>query len=151
MNKQLARMYYDTSNPSTFSTLAKLQAAVREAKGKQPYPHVTQNWSHQQDAYTFHKPVRKRFSRNPYSVNNVLNLWESDLLDVQSLSRYNDNHKYLLTVIDVFSKFLHVVPLKNKTGPTVTLAFHSILHDTKYNKPYKQRPMVLRTDNENDF
>jgi hypothetical protein len=34
MNKQLARLYYDPRNPSAFSTLAKLQADVRKAKGK---------------------------------------------------------------------------------------------------------------------
>jgi hypothetical protein len=146
MNKKLARLYYDPSNPSAFSTLVKLQAAVREAKGKKPSPRVRQDWLHQQDAYTIYKPVRKRFSRNPYSVNNVMDVWESGLLDVQNLSRYNDNCKCLLSVIDVFSKFLHVLPLKNKTGPTVTSAFQSILQDTKYNKPCKRRCIVVRTD-----
>jgi hypothetical protein len=78
-------------------------------------------------------------------------VWESDLLDVQNLSRYNDNYKFLLTVIDGISKCLHVVSLKNKTGPTVTLAFQSILQDTKYNKPYKPRPVVLRKDKGREF
>jgi hypothetical protein len=77
-------------------------------------------------------------------------MWESDLLNVQNLSRYNDNYKFL-TVIDVFSKFLHVIPHKNKIGPTVTLAFQSILHDTKHNKPYKRHPIVLRTDKTKNF
>jgi hypothetical protein len=117
MDIKLARQYYDPSNPSAFSTLAKLQAAFREAKGKQPSPRVTQDWLHQQDAYTLHKPVTKRFFRNPYSVNNVMDVWEYDLLAVQNLSRYNDNYKFLLMVIDVFSKFLHVEPLKIKPAP----------------------------------
>jgi hypothetical protein len=143
MNKKLATLYYDPSNPSAFSTLAKLQAAVRGEKGKQPSPRVTQDWLHQQDAYTLNKPVRKRFSRNPYSVTNVMDVWETDLLDTQNLSKYNDNYKFLLTVTDVFSRFLHVVPLKNKTWPIVTSAFRSILKDTKYNKPYKRRPLVV--------
>jgi hypothetical protein len=43
MDKKLARLYYDPSNPSGFSTLAKLQAAVRKAKGKQTSPRVTLN------------------------------------------------------------------------------------------------------------
>jgi hypothetical protein len=150
MNKQLARLYYDPSNPSAFSALAKLQADARKAKGKQPSPRAKQNWLHQQDAYTLHKPVRKRFSRNPYSVNNVMDVWESDLLDVQNLSRYN-NYKFLLTVTDVFSKFLNVISLKNKTGPTVTSAFQSIFQDTNYDKPYKQSPIVLRTDKGKEF
>ena len=57
-----------------------------------------------QDAYTLHKPLRRRFPRNPYTVNN-LDVWVADLVDVQEFSKFNDNYKYLLTVIDVFSKF----------------------------------------------
>ena len=41
-----------------------------------------------------------------------MDVWESGLVDVQSLAKHNDGHRYLLTVIDVFSKFLHIVPLK---------------------------------------
>ena len=38
-----------------------------------------------------HRPERKRFPRNPYSVTNVMENWEYDLVDVQALGRYNDN------------------------------------------------------------
>jgi len=76
--------------------------------------------------------------------------WLSDLLDVQNISKFNDNYKYLLTVIDVFSIFLHIVPFKSKTGPTVTSAVQSIFND-KYSKPHKQRPLILRTDEGKEF
>ena len=88
-----------------------------------------------------HYTVRKHFPRNPYVVSNVMDVWEADLLDVQNVSKFNDNYKYLLTVIDVFSKFLHVVPLQFKTGQTVASAFQSVFTDKKYSKPYKQRPL----------
>jgi len=57
----------------------------------------------------------------------------------------------LLTAIDVFSKFLHVVPFKSKTGQTVTSAFQSIFTDKKYSKPHKQRPHTLQTDKGKEF
>jgi hypothetical protein len=69
-----------------------------------------------------------------------MDVWEADLLDVQNLSTYNDSYKFVLTVIGVFSIFLHGVPLRNKAGPTVTEAFQSILQDRKYNIPYKKVP-----------
>ena len=75
----------------------------------------------------------------------------ADLLDVQNISKINDKYKYLLTVIDVFSKFLHVVPLESKTGQTVASAFQSVFTDKTYSKPYKQRPLTLRTDKGKDF
>jgi len=51
-------------------------------------------WLLKQDAYTLHRPVRKRFPRNPYSVNNINDVWESELVDVQGLSKYNDGNIY---------------------------------------------------------
>ena len=66
---------------------------------------------------------RNRFSRYPYSLTNVMDVWEWDLVDVRYLGRFNDSYKYILTVIDVFSKFLHMVQLKVKTGATVASAF----------------------------
>jgi len=125
--------------------LAKLQAAIeRPAEGKSVPLAKTRAWLESQDAYTLHKPVRKHFPRNPYVVSDVMDVWEADLLDVQNISKFNDNCKYLLTVIDVFSKILHVVPLKSKTGQTVASAFQSIVYDNKkYSEPYKQRPLTL--------
>jgi hypothetical protein len=149
LDKMFAKPFYVPSKPSAFPTLAKPQAAVSEAKGKKPSPRATQEWLHQQDAYTLHKPLRKRLPRNPYLVNN--DAWEADLLDVQNLSKHNDNCKYLLTVFDVLSKFLHVVPLKNTPGPSLASGFQSILQDKKYNTPYRRRPLVLQTDRGKDF
>jgi hypothetical protein len=80
-----------------------------------------------------------------------MDVWEADLLDVQNVSKFNDNYKYLLTVIDIFSKFLHVVPLKSKSGQTFASAFQSVFTDKKYSKPYKQRPLTLRTDKGKEF
>jgi transposase InsO family protein len=98
-----------------------------------------------EDACTMHRPVRKHFPRNPYAVNNVNDVWELDLMDVQNLAKYNDKFKYLLSVIDVFSKFLYIVPLKSKTGPAVASAFTSILNDSR------KRPIWVRTDKGKEF
>jgi hypothetical protein len=67
------------------------------------------------------------FSRNPYSVDNIMEVWECDLVDVQSLLKYKDDYRYLLTVIDVFSKFPHRLTLRVKTGKAVASAFLSVL------------------------
>jgi hypothetical protein len=75
-----------------------------------------------QNRYTLHKPVRKRFSRNPYTVTNIDDVWEMDLADLSSLSKYNNKHKYLLNVIDVFSRYAWSVPRKDKTASSITSA-----------------------------
>jgi transposase InsO family protein len=72
-------------------------------------------------------------------------------MDVQIIAKHNDGVKYLLSVRDVFSKCLHLVPLKNKTGQSVATALLSILRETRYNKPIKRRPLQLRTDMGKEF
>ena len=142
----LSTLYYEPRKSSAYSSFKKLQNA---AKIKKPSDIVT--WLHKQDAYTLHRPIRKRFPRNPYSVNNVLDVFECDLLDIQALKEDNDGNKYLLPVVDVFSKFLHIIPLKSKTGKDVSSAFQSVLQDPKYSKPIKRRPVCVRTDKGKEF
>ena len=66
-------------------------------------------------------------------------------------SKYKDGMNYLLSVIDVVSKYLHVVPLKLKTGPSVTAAFLSVLKDRRYPKPLRRRPVSLQTEGGKEF
>ena len=80
-----------------------------------------------------------------------MDVWKCDLVDIHALSKFNNSYKYLLTAIDVFSKFLHIVPLKSKTGPAVTSAFQSILKDPKYSTPLRKRPIWVRTDKGKEF
>ena len=47
-------------------------------------------------------------------------------MEVQAYAKYNDNYKYILTVKDAFSKFLFLVTVKTKSGPSATMAFLSI-------------------------
>jgi len=120
----ISDLYYDEGSPAGFSTLPKLRAAevseTKTKKGKLQPVSSTKAWLEEQDAYTLHRPVRKRFARNPYTVTNARDVWECDLLDVQSYAKYNDNSRYILSVIDVFSKFLYLIPVKTKSGPADT-------------------------------
>jgi transposase InsO family protein len=151
-------LYYDRAKRSALSSLNKLAAAVadkdKKNKGKSKKRHALDDIKVcllKHDAYTMHRPVRKRFPRNPYSVNNIMDVWECDLVDVQSFAKYNDGYRYLLTVIDVFSKFLHMVPLRVKTGKAVPSAFLSFLGDKKYSKPIARRPTWVRTNRGKEF
>jgi len=76
-----------------------------------------------QDSYTLQRPETKPFARNPYTVTYVMNVWECDFLDVQAYTKYNDNHRHILSVLDVFSKFLHKFPVKTRIGSSIDSAF----------------------------
>jgi hypothetical protein len=64
-----------------------------------------------------------------------MDVWECDLVDVRPLGIFNVTYKYVLTVIDVFSKYLHMVLLKVKSGAAVASAFVSVLRNTRYQRP----------------
>ena len=60
-------------------------------------------------------------------VGSIDQQWQMDLVDMQSMQKFIDGYRYLLVYIDVFSKYAWVVPLKNKTGPSLVEAFKIIL------------------------
>jgi len=86
-----------------------------------------------QDAYTLHKPLRKRFRRRKVFSKGIADLVQADLVDLSSIARYNDGYQYLLTAIDVFMKRAWAIPLKTKSSREVTSAFDRILRDVRFN------------------
>ena len=61
--------------------------------------------------------------------------WSADLIDKSSLSKYTNNYKFILTVIDIFTKYAWAIPLKNKSDLSITKGFKIIL--SKDRKPEK--------------
>ena len=55
------------------------------------------------------------------------NILCADLADMQLISKFNKGYRFLLCVIDIFSKYPWVVPLKDKKGASIVNAFQSIL------------------------
>ena len=64
------------------------------------------------------------------------NIWGTDLADMQLISKFNKAFRFLLCVIDIFSKHAWVVPLKDKKGISVVNAFQKILKESE-GKPNK--------------
>ena len=69
------------------------------------------------------------------------NIWGADLADMQSISKFNIEFRFILCVIDLFSKYAWVVPLKDKKGVTIVNAFQSILDNSnrKANKIWVEK------------
>ena len=73
-----------------------------------------------------HKPARRNYPRRKVEIRGLDETWQADLVVMESHSRENKGYKYILTVIDNFSKFAWAKALKNKTGKAVTAALKSI-------------------------
>ena len=61
-----------------------------------------------------HKPIIRKFKKRKVYSSFRDNIWGVDLADMQSLSRYNKRIKYLFCAIDLFSKYVWVIPMKDK-------------------------------------
>jgi hypothetical protein len=77
-----------------------------------------------------------------------MEVWECDLIVVPNLARYNDSYRYILSAIDVFSKYLHLVLLRTKAGKAVAEVFRSILEDPRYSA---RRPLTVQRDKGREF
>ena len=73
-----------------------------------------------------HKPIIRKFNRRNVYSSFTDSIWGVDLADMQSLSKYNTGIKFLLWVIDLFSKFAWVIPLKDKRGTSIVNGFEKI-------------------------
>ena len=69
-----------------------------------------------------HKHVRRRFEIPHVFAKQIDDVWAADLVDMSSFSRSNQGYKFLVTVIDVYSKYGWIVPLKTRTGKEVASA-----------------------------
>ena len=65
-------------------------------------------------AKELHKPVIKKFKRSKFYATFRDNIWTFDLVEIRSLSSFNQNVKYLLCVIHVFNKYTWVKPFNDK-------------------------------------
>jgi transposase InsO family protein len=93
--------------------------------------------------YQLHKPVQKRFPRRPIIVSGPNVMWDVDLLDLKEFRGSNFRYRYILTVIDVFSRKAYAEALTNKSASTTATAFEKIINLAK--------PIAIRTDHGNEF
>ena len=90
-----------------------------------------------------HKPKRKNYLRRKIIINHIDEIFAADLVEMQKFSKINKGYRYLLTCIDIFSKYAFVIPLKDKKGVTIKNALEKIFK--------KRKPKFLWTDNGEEF
>ena len=69
------------------------------------------------------KPIIRKFKKRKVCSSFRDNIWGVYLADMQPLSKYNKGNKHLLCAIDFFSKYVWVVPLKDKKETSIVNVF----------------------------
>ena len=142
MNDTLDNMY---NNPKYgLSGLDNFQRKIKELEHKNVTKHDLVEYLHGHSPYTLHKPIRKAFTKERVYVHKIDEQWQADLVEMIPYSIHNDGHKYILMVIDVFSKYAWGVPLKSKSPEDVKHAFLKIFQSGR-------KPKKIQTDDGMEF
>lgn len=142
MDKLLYTYWTNVSKPGSFVGLDKLYKAVK-ADGHKITRKQVDTWLNNRYTYQLHKPVNKRFTRKSIIVSGPHILWDVDLLDLKEYQRFNNKYRYILTVLDVFSRKAYGEALTNKSASSTAAAFQRILNI--------EQPEAVRTDHGNEF
>lgn len=139
----LSEYYFNTKHPGSYLGATKLHQIL-----KKKYPGIfsvnfIKKWLNNQDSYAVQRQVRHKYKTPSVQVAGLNDQADMDLMSVENISKYNDGVKYLLIVIDIFSRFLSVRPLLNKTSQSVLTAIKDVIKIHKYTK--------ARTDKGSEF
>ena len=119
----LNKIYYDPKDPGFLVGVERLLWRARELHVPGVTRKSVQEYLRSEQAYTLHKPARSRFTRNHTYVARIDANSQADLADMHGIANQNGEMRYLLTVIDVFSKLAWAVPVHSKNAKAITVAF----------------------------
>ena len=134
------QQYKDPGGPGSLGGLHRFARTHRQ-RVQRLRPHLEKEL-----AYTLHKPVRCRFSTLRVQVWGIDHQWVADLVEVQRLAKHNGGTRYLLTMLDVLSKYAWVEPLKDKNCRSLAQAWERLLK-----RVHPRRPRQLQTDQGKEF
>lgn len=140
----LKELYYTPGKPGAFAGPEKLYQAVKqEGKYKIGRRRIRQ-FLNNEDPYSLYKPIRKTFPRSKVIVNTIESMWDGDLADVSNISSHNYGYTFLLVLIDIFSRYLFIIPLRNKHHQNIIDGLKSVFQTGR-------KPHTLRTDKGSEF
>ena len=106
---ELNNVYYNAESAGDFGGVDHLRRAANSRRNE------TEEWLKRQRTHTLHKPARFRYNTRPYKTAGIDQQWQADLVEMIPYEEINNGYTYMLTVIDLFSRFAWAVPIMNKT------------------------------------
>ena len=147
LHRYLERLYYDETAGGAYATPSKLWQEVRR---RGYYTNVGLNriekFLNGLAPYTLFRPSRGKFPVPPVRVNEALEQFDMDLVDVSRQAEANDGTRFLLTAIDVFTKYGYAVPLQSKRGEEVAAAAADIFDDRQPRRVCTDRGSEFKSD-----
>src|SRR5208283_1480676 len=135
MSDLLREIYYSASDSGSYGGIDRLLKRARESGLNNVTRQQVAEFLRDQQSYSLHKPARKHFRRNPIYAGGIDRQWQADLADMQGLVKANRGHRYILTVIDVFSKYAWALPVKGKSAAIMGDAMRTLFEQARPRKP----------------
>lgn len=145
MDDILHSIYYDPSNKGSFASVRKLYQEAKTKPGWKGTIKDVGKFLAKQSTYTRHRLGYVNFQRRRFFTAFTDYCWQLDLMDIRSLSRQNNGVKFLLCIIDTFSKYVWVKSLKSKNSAEIVQAFQSVLKESG------RIPLTLFSDKGTEF
>jgi transposase InsO family protein len=145
IDRQLSNLYYAPGDPAAYGGVERLYTRAHELKMPITRGQVRQFLA-KQYTYTLHKPVRHIFKRNQTLVHHKDQQWQADLAIMDTLAGQNDGYRYILTCIDVLSRYAWAEPVRSKRAKDMLLAMRAL-----FRRAAPRKPTRLQTDKGTEF
>lgn len=139
LKKETLKHFTTPKDPASFTSASKLKKHYFKNTNIDHIEDALQST----DAYTKHKPFKRKFPRRKTQTFGIDKQWQMDLIDMQPFRKYNQGHSYIMVAIDVFSRYAFAEPLKSKKGADVLEGFKKMT--------LKRSPAYLQTDKGKEF
>jgi len=143
----LLDLYYKADSPGGYGGIDRLMQAAKEVGLQGVTRARVKAFLSRQQAYSLHKPAPKKLVTRRTYVGRIDQQWQADLADMQKLAKHNDGYKYILTCVDVFSKYAWAVPVKSKSATDMLTAMKELLMKRAAPRMCER----LQTDKGNEF
>ena len=142
--RYLHQLYYNPKYRTAFSGANKLWQYIK-LHGKNITKKQLYEWLSKQDIYTSHHPIIHRFARKRVVTRGLNDVWDVDLMDMSNLAKYNQGVTFIAIFIDIFSRYLYVESMKNKSTAETLKAIKMVFTKSK------QQPETFRSDAGKEF
>ena len=130
----LRDLYFNPKSSVAYSSINKIWKQVKEDQRQKIKYKELKEFLDNLSTYQLHKPAKDKFLFRKTMVSYTDQQWQADLVDMQKLEKSNKGYRFILTVIDIFSRYAWALPIKSKRGVDVKNAFKSIFEEAEPEK-----------------
>ena len=144
--QELRDIYYDPSEG--YQSAEKLYRKAKE-QNLNVSKKAVKNWLKTQDTYTRYKPIIRKHKYRKTYVNNFADQMQLDLVDMGKYGNKNKGYRWILTAIEILSRYVFAIPVYRKNTENMTKAVNKLLENFK--KRFDKYPNVIQFDEGKEF